>query len=438
MTTRKCDSNPPTTVDDAAASRGASPPRYLLVTVEGGVHIHTLPPQPTIILGRGSECAVVLDHPSVSRQHARLEIAATCTISDLGSRNGTWCRGQRLEPGQAQRVGVGESFLLGSVSVLPLPPRANAPVAAIAGSLLRVEDPAGEDASGLMTAMAQTAASVLIFGETGVGKEILAARIHQLSGRSGPFVAINCAALSETLLESELFGHERGAFTGAVQAKEGLLQSAAGGTLLLDEIGEMSPAVQAKMLRAIETQSILRLGGVRPQTIDLRFLAATHRHLLAPSANPFRRDLYYRLAGFSLLIPPLRERRSQILRLTTEILGAAATRSGVRSPSITPAASLALVSHDWPGNVRELRNVVTRALVLARGGEIDERHFVFDTPAGGFPSGPPPIDERTRILAALEACAGNQTHAARALGISRTTLIQKIKLLDIPRPRARR
>ncbi|HTE51616.1 MAG TPA: sigma 54-interacting transcriptional regulator [Kofleriaceae bacterium] len=413
------------------------PPRYLLATAQGGVHIHKLPSVGTAVLGRGPGCQVLLEDPSISREHARLEIGSACTITDLGSRNGTHFRGQRLVQGEPCRVGAGESFALGSVSVLLLPAGANPPIAAIAGSRLCVEDPTADDSSGLLTAIARTSVSALLLGETGVGKEVLAARIHELSGRKGPLVAVNCAALSETLLESELFGHEKGAFTGASQAKPGLLQTAAAGTLLLDEIGEMSPSVQAKMLRAIETQSILPLGGVRPLTIDVRFLAATHRDLLAAGGGVFRRDLYYRVAGFSLVIPPLRDRRSQIVRLATEILTASAAQSGAAIPTLTPAATIALATHDWPGNVRELRNVMMRALVLARGGEVDVEHVLFDTRSDGLPSQPAVVNERERILAALEACAGNQTRAARALGMSRSTFIQKLRLLDVPRPRVR-
>jgi len=180
------------------------------------------------------------------------------------------------------------------------------------------------------------------------------------------FVAINCAALTESLLETELFGHERGAFTGAIQAKVGLLQAASGGTLLLDEVGEMAPALQAKLLRAIETQTVMPVGGVRPVAIDVRFLAATHRNLLAQvESRDFRRDLYYRLAGFALEIPPLRERKHQIAKLASHLLGAASKTP----PPLTAAATAKLLAHDWPGNVRELRNVLERALVIGRGKE---------------------------------------------------------------------
>jgi transcriptional regulator with AAA-type ATPase domain len=443
MTSRKHPRRSPTTATVSPSRQPQDRPRYLLATIGDGVQIRSLPASGSVLIGRDAECQVVLDDPTVSRQHARLEIGATSTITDLGSRNGTLLRRGRLTPGEAHEVSLRESFTIGSVSILLVPPGASPPIAAVAASRLLIPDPKGDDPSGLLTGVAQSNASVLIFGETGVGKELLSSRIHALSGRKGPFVAINCAALTETLLESELFGHEKGAFTGATHAKDGLLRSSAGGTLLLDEIGEMSLAVQAKLLRAIETQSVLRVGGVRSLAIDVRFLGATHRDLAAAiDANAFRRDLYHRLAGFSLAIPPLRERKSEIVRLATEILTEVATSSGVPTPSITPAATLHLSAHHWPGNIRELRNVLNRARVLARGSTIDVTHILFDSPSPSPSPAPAPAtttgDERARIIAALEACAGNQTRAARLLGISRRYLVQKLRALAIPRPRSPR
>jgi transcriptional regulator with AAA-type ATPase domain len=426
-----------TTAIHAGVPSDAPAPRFLVAAVGGGLRIHTLPFEGPAILGRSSECDVLLDDASISRQHARLQVGATCSISDLGSRNGTMFRGRRLAPGEECKLGYGDSFSLGAITLLLLPPGVKAPTAALGGSRLVIDDPAGDDPAGLVTAIAEAPTSLIIYGETGVGKEVLAARLHQLSGRKGPLVAINCAALTESLLESELFGHERGAFTGAVQSTTGLLQSAAQGTVLLDEIGEMAPSVQAKLLRAIETQSVVRVGGVRPVAIDVRTIAATHRDLLARSqTGEFRRDLYYRLAGFVLEIPPLRARRHLVPRLAMELLATAAARAGLPAPAITPTAAAALVAHDWPGNVRELRNVVGRALLLARGGDLTAEHVLFDSAAGN-PIQEAGADERTRIVAALDTHAGNQTRAARALGISRTTLVTKLRQHQIPRPRSR-
>jgi len=425
-----------TTAGDSGGLAKSPQPRFLLATALGGVHLHALPLEGEALLGRGRECQVVLDYASISRQHARLRIGAGCTLEDLGSRNGTMFRGERLAPSEPRELGYGDSFSVGPVSFLLVPPVADLTAESVSTSRLRIEDAAGESSSPLLSAVAQARLSVIIHGETGVGKELLAATLHRLSGRPGPFLAVNCAALTESLLDSELFGHERGAFAGAARAHPGLLEAADGGTLLLDEIGEMPPPLQAKLLRAIETQTVLPVGGVRPVVVDVRFLAATRRNLLAQvEAGEFRRDLYYRLAGFALEIPPLRERRHQIPKLALQILAAAAARAGTAPPRITPAASARLESHVWPGNVRELRNVLERSLVLARGGEIDFGHLLFDASVDDVTEPPSPDDERARILDALEACAGNQTRAARKLGISRTTLVQKISFHRIPRPR---
>jgi two-component system response regulator AtoC len=275
--------------------------------------------------------------------------------------------------------------------------------------------------------------NVLIVGETGVGKEVLARRIHQLSPRADrPFVAVNCAALSEALFESELFGHERGAFTGAAQAKPGLLETAPGGTVFLDEVAELPPALQAKLLRVLETREVLRVGSVRPRPIDVRFVAATNRDLEGEVARgTFRRDLYFRLNGMTLAIPPLRERRQEIPGLCRRFLAElCATAGRRRAPRLTDEAREHLQARRWPGNVRELRNAIERALLLAPGDEITPEHLATD------PEAPPPIeDERERILRVLGACAGNQSRAARQLGISRKVLIARLDAYGVARPR---
>ena len=426
----------------------APPPRFLLATAQGTVQLHALPAEGEAILGRGAECEVVLDYSSISRQHARLRLGEICTLTDLGSRNGTQLRGERLREGDERPVGYGDAFSVGPVSLLLVEPNASSQAEQLTRSRLRINDLDADSSAPLLSSIAHARLSVLIYGETGVGKELLAHAIHRLSGRTGAFVAVNCAALTESLLESELFGHERGAFTGAVVAKSGLMLAATEGTLLLDEIGEMAPGIQAKLLRAIETQTVLPVGSVRPVPINVRFVAATHRDLLEQvELGTFRRDLYYRLAGFSLEVPPLRERTHQIPKLALQILTASAARTGAAPPAITPAASAALQAHDWPGNVRELRNVLDRAILLASGGDIDVNDLLFDrrtdpeapAAAAAVPAtASPEDDERTRIINALEACAGNQTRAARMLAMSRTTLVQKVRLHGIPRPRTPR
>jgi transcriptional regulator with PAS, ATPase and Fis domain len=296
--------------------------------------------------------------------------------------------------------------------------------------------------------------NVLITGETGVGKELLAETVHRLSPRrAGPYVCLNCAALSETLLESELFGHERGAFTGAFQAKAGLLETAIGGSIFLDEVGELPLTTQAKLLRVLETREVSRLGSLKPRRIDVRFIAATNRDLEAEVARgAFRRDLYYRLNGITLTIPPLRERRSEIPHLVEIFVTRICRELGRPEPRIPPAVLTMLDRYAWPGNIRELKNMIERAVLLCDGLTITAEHFPAEKmdpsrPRLPTPSPQPPLsvaertrnqtqdNEKQRIVDALTACAGNQSRAAAHLGISRRTLVTKLDAYRIPRPK---
>jgi transcriptional regulator with PAS, ATPase and Fis domain len=302
---------------------------------------------------------------------------------------------------------------------------------------------------------------VLVLGETGAGKEVISAGIHRRSARADkPFVSLNCAALPEALLESELFGYEKGSFTGASQAKAGLIESAHEGTLFLDEIGEMPLPTQAKLLRVLEDGALLRLGALKPRHVDVRFIAATNAdvpQLVARGA--FRRDLYFRLNGITIPVPALRERRSEIGPLAQFFLGQGARKAGRSAPSLTAEALQRLASHSWPGNIRELRNVMDRALALSSGGIIAAHHVLLDPelpaviPAAGAgpttippPPPPPPVedgrlmrmsasDERRLIVEALERCGGNQSKACKLLGISRRTLLHRLDEHGIERPR---
>jgi DNA-binding NtrC family response regulator len=303
---------------------------------------------------------------------------------------------------------------------------------------------------------AASSINVLILGETGVGKEVMAETIHGLSPRAGkPFVQLNCAAISPTLLESELFGHERSAFTDAHEAKPGLLETAEGGTVLLDEIGELPLPLQAKLLRVIETRQVMRVGALKPRAIDVRFLAATNRVLEDEVARgAFRQDLYYRLNGISLTIPPLRQRVDEIAPLAVAFLETAAG-SQRRPPRLSPAAQKLLEAYPWPGNIRELRNVMERALLLASSDVITPEELPLDkmrgTPVAPMPIavasvGPPththavvPADDRSeyqRIVDCLARCNGNQTRAAKLMGMPRRTFCARLKAYNIPRPRA--
>jgi two-component system response regulator AtoC len=304
----------------------------------------------------------------------------------------------------------------------------------------------------LVARVAAADISVLLHGETGVGKEVIAELVHRGSARAArPFLKLNCAALSEALLESELFGHEKGAFTGAVAAKPGLLEVAEGGTVFLDEIGELQLATQAKLLRVLDECKLLRVGGLAPRPIDVRVISATNRDLDAEVARGgFRRDLLYRLNAMSIIIPPLRERPAEILPLARRFAHTFAARLGRPAPRLTERAIAALRAYAWPGNVRELRNVIERALVVSATDVID----LVDLPEDRMQA-PAQVtfaarladhvaeereavaEERQRILEALEACGGNQTNAAKLLGIARRTLINKLDKLALPRPRKR-
>ncbi len=348
----------------------------LLVAGNGQLSTYELT-KDQIVIGRGGDCDVVIDHRSLSRRHAILRSGVPVTVEDLGSTNGTRVNGELRRGGPPVAMHAGDGFHIGPFSFV-LVARAIADDRSMTGrDLLRVIDPTPGGVAGLVGDIAASPASVLILGETGVGKEVLASTIHELSGRTGGFTRINCAALSESLLESELFGHEKGAFTGAAAQKVGLLEAAHEGTVFLDEIGELPLSIQAKLLRAVEHREVVRLGSTKPVAIDVRFIAATNRDLPAEVASgAFRRDLYFRLDGVTLVIPPLRERRGLIGPLALRFLEAANAKAG--KPSRLGSDVLgALESYEWPGNVRELKAVIERAVLLARAGDIGVRHLAF-------------------------------------------------------------
>jgi two-component system response regulator AtoC len=316
-------------------------------------------------------------------------------------------------------------------------------------------DPAMRALYEVAARVARGSIAVLVIGETGAGKEVLADFLHRRSPRAqAPFVRINCAALTESIVESELFGHDRGAFTGAAAPRLGLIEAADGGTVLLDEVGELPLAVQAKLLRVLEDRSVTRVGATAARVVDVRFLAATNRDLTAEvTAGRFRRDLYYRLAMAVLAVPPLRARSEEIEPLARSFLAEAAARVHLETPVLTAAAVAALRAHPWPGNVRELKAAMERA-VLVSDRVIDAADLQLGAgvivPAG--PVDPPPARrgrrpnalhaeltmlERRRILDALEQCGGNQTRAAALLDIPRRTFVKRIAKHGIRRPRDR-
>jgi DNA-binding NtrC family response regulator len=341
----------------------------------------------------------------------------------------------------------------GAREFLPLPPDAEliaAMLQAVAGAPEAPihRDPAMTALLARASQVARAEASVLITGESGTGKEVLARHLHAGSRRAGgPFVALNCAALLESLLESELFGHEKGAFSGAVAARKGKFEQAEGGTLLLDEIGEMDPRLQAKLLRAIQEREIDRLGGTHPVKVDVRILAATNRDLATEAARGrFREDLYFRLNVVQLRIPPLRERAEDILPLAGFFCERYAKVNGLPRRSLSPQARAMLLAHPWPGNVRELENAIHRAVLLAEGDEIGadaiELSAAPPRPAAEAALEATPAAtarpvtalvgrrieevERELILETLTNCLGNRTRAAEMLGISIRTLRNKL------------
>jgi transcriptional regulator with GAF, ATPase, and Fis domain len=420
----------------------------------------------------------------MSRRHCVVELSdAGCTLRDLGSANGTYVNGmpvreRRLSHGD--RLRVGDSVLLFLQAGMEAPPSApddgsggiddrtqriarahlkaataeptpGSPDAIVAEVLagrmtLQAHDMVGESAPmravyECIQKVAPRDSTVLVTGETGTGKELAARAIHQNSPRAArPFVAVNCAALTESLLESELFGHEKGAFTGAVALKKGKFEVAEGGTIFLDEIGELAPALQARLLRALQHHEFERVGGTRTIKIDVRLIAATNQDLQAAvAAGRFRQDLWYRLNVVGLTMPPLRERRPDIPTLAVHF---AAKYGRGRAVELSHDAIDALRAYDWPGNVRELENAIERAVVLGCSDKI----VADDLPAAVLQSSTAqPRDgaayhravldvKRRLILDAIERSGGNYTAAARLLGINPTylhRLVNNLQLRDV-------
>jgi DNA-binding NtrC family response regulator len=445
----------------------------LSVSISNGMTVEVRLGQKEVKIGRGHEADLQLPDPSVSRLHAKVfRVGRQYFLADLRSRNGTHADGNRitqlaLEDGRMFQVGpfrihfhhplsglsAGEEPTVppGKASAIPdypetnpvrVPKRTNAPTAVgeapfgLIGGSAHVRK--------LIATIRRVAASdvpVLIEGDTGSGKELVARGIHDASARrERPFIVVNCGAISPELIESELFGHEKGAFTGATAQRKGAFELANSGTIFLDEIGELPVALQPKLLRVLEQKEVKRVGGNDLLLADVRILAATNRNLREEIARKtFREDLYFRVGAITVPVPPLRDRREDVPPIARHFLSAMGNPSSGPGPVLSPAALDALISHDWPGNVRELRNAIQRAVVMAESGELTGGEFSFlrQAPPQGaeteFPSGLSRWEraERTNILGELARQMGNKTKTARELGIAKSTLFEKLKRYDI-------
>jgi DNA-binding NtrC family response regulator len=449
------------------------------------VAVYPLPSGTALTVGRSDDNDVCLDDPAMSRRHAVIHAGPPPSIEDLGGANATLLarasdRGHGGETVALRRLSresaalaVGDRINFGAaVAVVRREPPPPGPASSAGDDDVVIRDPEMRRVYEQAARAAQGLLSVLVLGETGVGKDVLARAIHRASPRAArPFLAINCAALSESLLESELFGHEKGAFTGALQSRPGLFESADGGTVFLDEIGDLPLTIQVKLLRVLEQREVLRVGARTPRPVNVRFVSATNKDLEAASeSGSFRQDLYFRLNGISFTVPPLRERAADIPWLVKRFLVTASRQMDrATHPTLSPKALALLQAYAWPGNVRELRNVIDRAVVLAPSDVILPEHLppklvasalspgsagARATPSAGSalraPSRPASgsdaverlrrevdEEEKKRILDALAQCDNNQTRAAELLGISRRTLINRLIEFDLPRPRKR-
>lgn len=400
------------------------------------------PGEPTVVnlrsgadmaIGRSRSSALCVDDGAVSRTHATLrwDGGGTVQLTDHGSRNGTLVDGRRVRGTVV--LGSGAELQVGSAKIVVVvggPPAVRSNDMPANPSFV-VRDPEMLRVLALADRAARSDATILLVGSTGVGKELVARHVHDVSPRrDGRFVAVNCGAIPETVAESTLFGHEKGAFTDAVDQRPGVFEAADGGTLFLDEIGELSSASQARLLRTLSEGTVNRVGGHEPIDVDVRLVAATNRDLdTAVERDLFRKDLLYRLDVIRITIPGLRERREDILPLARHFLADLAVE---RTIQLAPDAIAQLMAHDWPGNVRQLRNVIERAIAVSQNGLIRASDLELEKAKNKSVLDQHVDDvERRAIVAALEACSNNKTQAAKRLGISRRALLYRMEKLGL-------
>lgn len=448
---------------------GSPTSRYLLVIEGSSSRLIDLPDSGAWIIGRVADSGLAIDDASVSRRHARLFFSdGEVRIADLDSYNGTRVNGipvvgtSLLTPGDV--ISVGEVTLVLGASARASPEGEGDPLddpsarISLGERTMIVADPAMRRIHELIQKIAASDLPVLVCGETGTGKENAAFAVHHHSARRvRPFVSLNCAAFPDTLFESEVFGHQKGAFTGANTNKLGLLETACGGTVFLDEIAELSPAAQAKLLRVLDTKHVLRIGDVLERAIDVRIVAATNRKLGDEvAAGRFRQDLFYRLAGATIMLPPLRDRPREIGVLARTFLAAACDRAGKPTPTLSSPVLRRLLSYGWPGNIRELKNTMEYVAATVSNEAVTVTdlpsplgaasamgiRFEADPEPHRLPEPIPALEpprpfrpiaeemsalERRRIEEALAATGGVQTKAAELIGMPLRTFVLRLK-----------
>ncbi len=424
-----------TQLRQAGAADEAAPPARLRIRERGRERFQPVP-RGGLTVGKAAGNEVVLSDPFVSSRHLRIEPrAGRWHLADLGSTNGTLLGGARVERAE---LPFGVPLQLGDVElVLEAPLTADAARPSVFEQMIS-RDPGMRRVFELIERVAPANAAVTILGDTGTGKELVARALHARSPRAaGPFVPVNCSAIAETLIESELFGHEKGAFSGAERLRKGAFEEAHGGTIFLDEIGELPFDLQAKLLRTLELGEVKRVGASRPITVDVRVVAATHRDLRAQvRAGKFREDLFYRLCVVPITVPPLRQRRGDVRLLAETFLAASAPRG--LALRWAEEALVRLEGYDWPGNVRQLRNVVQRALLFrGEGTLVGEAAVAFeDTRAAGGDGGDDDTlylrgltmeeVEREAIRLSLRRHRGQRSAVVRELKIAKSTVLKRI------------